>query len=80
MRDYLKGLIIRLPDQPIISICLGYLEHVLDKNDESQSRYYHKALGSLNNESSFFKKYVNWDFPQLKDFESWLSENSEIAR
>jgi len=80
MRDYLKGLIIRLPDQPIISICLGYLEHVLDKNDESQSRYYHKALGSLNNESSFFKKYVNWDFPQLNDFKSWLRENHEIVR
>ena len=80
MRDYLKGLIIRLPDQPIISICLGYLEHILDKNDESQSRYYHKALGSLNNESSFFKKYVNWDFPQLNDFKSWLRENHEIVR
>ena len=80
MRDYLKGLIIRLPDQPIISICLGYLEHILDKNDESQSRYYHKAQGLLNNESSFFKKYVNWDFPQLNDFKSWLRENHEIVR
>ncbi len=80
MRDYLKGLIIRLPDHPIISICLGYLEHILDKNEESRSSYYHKALELLNSESSFFRKYVNWDFPQLKDFESWLSENSKIAR
>jgi len=79
MRDYLKGLIIRLPDHPIICICLGYLEHILDKNEESRSSYYHKALGLLNSESTFFKKYLNWDFPQLKDFESWLSEDSKIA-
>ena len=80
MRDYLKGLLIRLPDQPIICICLGYLEHIIDNFEAGRNDYYNKALGLLNGKSAFFKKYLNWDFPQLKDFERWMRENVQIAR
>ena len=80
MRDYLKGLLIRLPDQPIICICLGYLERIIDNFEAGRNGYYNRALELLNSKSAFFKKYLNWDFRQLRDFESWMRENVKIVR
>ncbi len=74
MKNYLKGLLTRLPEHAIICICIGYLEDVTDNNKTEHDRYYQKALDLLENEGSFFKRYMDWDFPQIVDFRRWMRQ------
>ena len=74
MKNHLKGLLTRLPEHALICICIGYLEDVTDNNKTERDRYYQKAIDILENEGSFFKRYMNWDFPQIVDFRKWISQ------
>jgi radical SAM superfamily enzyme YgiQ (UPF0313 family) len=74
MKSYLKGLLARLPEHAIICICIGYLEDITGNNKTERDKYYQKALELLEDKGSFFKRYMNWDFPQIVDFRRWIRQ------
>lgn len=73
--EYLKGLLLRLPEHIIARIIAGYLYK--QKRDYSKSENYYKSAIELFRNKTLHKtffKYLSWDNPVIKDFNQFLLE------
>lgn len=63
------------PKHAIARICLGYIEGIYNKNDKDKDMNYKNAFDVLEDKGLVFKKYLDWDFPQIRDFKVWAGQH-----
>jgi anaerobic magnesium-protoporphyrin IX monomethyl ester cyclase len=69
-----------LPGHVIVYINRGYLSKILHNNIRQRDEFYQSALNNLIGDDPTFKRYLQWDFPQIKDFLAWVtSTHSNFA-
>jgi len=77
--NHLEKLLLTLPDHIVAHLVAGYICK-LKGNQPEQEKHYNKASELFKDKklSETFEKYLNWDYPAIKDYKEFINNKLNI--